>query len=64
MEDLDNFKKFVNFCKSENILCAKLKDMEVQIKYEPKIVELETLNDDNEDEEAINDILFHSVTKG
>jgi len=63
MDELDKFKEFVNFCKDNKVLNAKNGDMEVSLMYEPKMIDFGDEKDDNNGEEEINDILFHSINR-
>lgn len=58
-----NFKEFHEYCKLHNILKATCGDMSIEIKYEPKVIELPEVELVNEEDEY-NEILFHSTTRG
>lgn len=62
METLDTFKDFVKFCRDNKVLSAKNGDMEVSLMYEPKLIDFGNEKEENE-EENINDVLFHSVNR-
>lgn len=63
METSDKFKEFVTFCRDNKVLRAKNGDMEVDLMYEPKMIDFGDEKDDNNVEEDINDILFHSTNR-
>ena len=63
-ERLQLFKDFTTFCRGNNVLKASCGEMEVELRYETKIINLEEEKTPEDEEKEFDDILFHSVHKG